>query len=159
MLEGLSPRGGGFGSYLAWIVDRAYHRRQVYRPGEAASDHSSRGSQIACIEADTFTAPMGKVPAPCIVAGGFFAPRMRLWIIARGGRSPRVSAGRSSTPRGRLRIRSRVDRGSRVSQPAGFPPRGSGFASYPAWVIARAYHSWQVYRPEEKVSDQRARGS
>ena len=62
-------------------------------------------------------------------------------------------------PRGRFRFGGRVDRSPPVPQLAGSSPRRRGFASYLLWVVARVFHSWQVYRPEEAVSDYISRGS
>ena len=47
LLADLSPRKGGSGSQIAWIVARVYRSWKVCHSGEAVSDHSLRGSWIA----------------------------------------------------------------------------------------------------------------
>ena len=82
-LAGSSTRKGGFASWIPQITACVYRSWLVYNSEGAVSDHSSRGSQLACF-----------------IVGRFIAPRKRFRIIARVARSRRVSWQADSSTRG-----------------------------------------------------------
>ena len=143
----MPPPGGGFRSYLAWIITCEFHSWQVYHSGEAVSDHRSRVSKLA---GSSPRAGGSGSEGAWVIARVNHAWQARhpkeavLDHISRGSRLACIIPGKLITPGRRLRIIDRADYDLRVSYLAASSPRGGGFGAYLAWVVARVDHSSRV---------------